>query len=95
VRVISRKALRDAVQQHRDLEGPLDTWFKVAKKSDWTCLNDIRNTWRDTDAVEAYTVFNIKGNNYRLIAKINYKSKVIFIKRVLTHAEYDKDEWKK
>ena len=57
-------------------------------------LNDIRNTWRDTDAVGEYTVFNIKGNKYRLITKINYKSQVVFIKRVLTQAEYDKEQWK-
>jgi mRNA-degrading endonuclease HigB of HigAB toxin-antitoxin module len=55
---------------------------------------DIRNTWRDTDAVGGYTVFNIKGNRYRLITKINYKSHVIFIKSVCTHAEYDKEQWK-
>jgi mRNA interferase HigB len=86
--------LRDAARTHNDLEAPLDVWFKVAKKSTWTCLNDIRNTWRDTDAVEGFTVFNIKGNSYRLITRINYKSQIVFIKFVLTHAEYDRDEWK-
>lgn len=93
--MISRKALKDAVQQHRDLEGPLDTWYRVTKKADWTSLDDIRNTWRDTDGVGVYTVFNIKGNHYRLITKINYRSKIVFIRCILTHAEYDKDKWKK
>ena len=79
---------------HNDLEAPLEAWYRVAKKSTWVSLNDIRNTWRDTDAVGEYTVFNIKGNKYRLITKINYKSQVVFIKRVLTHAEYDKEQWK-
>ena len=72
----------------------MDVWYKVAKKSAWTCLNDIRNTWRDTDSVNEFTVFNIKGNHYRLITKINYKSQIVFIKHVLTHADYDKEEWK-
>jgi len=79
---------------HKDLEAPLEAWYRVAKKSTWVSLNDIRNTWRDTDAVGEYTVFNIKGNKYRLITKINYKSQVVFIKRVLTQAEYDKEQWK-
>ena len=94
MRIISRKALKNAVQQHKELEGPLDTWYRIAKKADWTSLNDIRNTWRDTDGVGMYTVFNIKGNHYRLITKINYKSRIVFIRRILTHAEYDKNEWK-
>jgi mRNA interferase HigB len=94
LRIISRRALRDAARQHNDLEAPLDVWFKVAKKSSWTCLNDIRNTWRDTDTVAGLTVFNVKGNNYRLIAKINYKSQMVFIKHILTHAEYDEGDWK-
>jgi len=92
--VTSRKALREAARTHNDLEAPLEAWYRVAKKSTWVSLNDIRNTWRDTDAVGEYTVFNIKGNKYRLITKINYKSQVVFIKRVLTQAEYDKEQWK-
>lgn len=68
--------------------------YRFAKKSSWTCLNDIRATWRDTDVVDRWTVFNIKGNGYRLIASINYKSQTVFIKSVLTHAEYDKGAWK-
>lgn len=57
-------------------------------------LDDIRKTWRDTDSVGDKTVFNIKGNRYRLIVKINYRSQTIFIKAVLAHAEYDKEGWK-
>ncbi len=47
------------------------------------------------DFVESYTVFNIKGNEYRLITEINYKSQTIFIRYILTHTEYDEDKWKK
>ena len=95
MRVISRKLLRDAGQRHANLSGPLDVWYKVAKRARWTCLNDVRATWRDTDEVDGFTVFNVKGNKYRLIAKINYKSQIVFLKHVLTHAEYDKEDWKK
>lgn len=93
--IISRKALRDAEQQYRELEGSLDAWYRIAKAASWTCLNDVRQTWSSTDAVDDKTVFNIKGNKYRLITKINYRSQTIFIKAVLTHADYDKEVWKK
>ncbi len=93
--IISRKALRDAEQQYRELEGSLDAWYRIAKAASWTSLNDVRQTWSSADAVDDKTVFNIKGNKYRLITKINYRSQTIFIKAVLTHADYDKEGWKK
>jgi mRNA interferase HigB len=92
--VISRKALKDVVSRHADLESPLDTWYRIAKKAQWKSLTDVRKTYSSADAVGEYTVFNIKGNEYRLIVKIHYETGRIFIDNVLTHAEYDKDRWK-
>lgn len=95
MRVISRKILRNAEDKHGDLAVPLGTWFKVAKKAQWKSLQDVRKTYRDTDGVGVYTVFNIKGNSYRLVVKIEYGFGHIYIKQVLTHAEYDKGDWEK
>jgi mRNA interferase HigB len=94
VHVISRKALRDAVLRHADLEAPLDTWYRTAKRAEWKNITDVRKTYPHADLVGEYTVFNIKGNEYRLIVKIEYHAQAIFIREVLTHAEYDKDRWK-
>jgi mRNA interferase HigB len=93
--VISRKRLREAAAIYADLEGPLDTWFRIAKKAKWNNLAEIRQTFPSTDAVEGYTVFNIKGNEYRLITRINYRTGRVFIREVLTHGEYDRGSWKK
>ncbi len=93
--VISRKRLREAAAIHADLEGPLDTWFRIAKKARWNSLVEIRPTFPSTDAVEGYTVFNIKGNEYRLVTRINFRTGRIFIREVLTHGEYDRGRWKK
>jgi mRNA interferase HigB len=93
--VISRKRLREAATNHTDLEGSLDTWFRIAKKAKWNSLAEIRQTFPRTDAVEGCTVFNIKGNEYRLITRINYRTGRIFIREVLTHGEYDRGSWKK
>jgi mRNA interferase HigB len=95
VHVISRKKLQEAASAHGDLAAPLDVWYRIAKKADWGSLEDVKRELPSTDGVEKYTVFNIKGNSYRLIAEVNYRTKTLFIRYVLTHAEYDKEGWKK
>jgi mRNA interferase HigB len=92
---LSRKRLREAAQKHSDLEAPLDTWYRIAKKAEWTSLADVRKTWATADSVGRYTVFNVRGNDYRSITEINYRSGRIFIRQVLTHAEYAREKWNK
>jgi mRNA interferase HigB len=93
--VISRKTLREAEAKHGDLAGPLGTWFKVAKAARWKNIEDVGKTYRETDPVGPHTVFNIKGNSYRLTVNIQYGSALIFVKEVLTHAEYGQGDWNK
>jgi len=95
VHVISRKALKEAARRHADLEAPLDTWYRTAKKAQWKSLADVRKTYPHADVVGTCTVFNIKGNDYRLIVKIEYAFDLIFIHTVLTHAEYNREGWKR
>jgi mRNA interferase HigB len=92
--VISRKKLKEAAARHGDLEGPLEAWFRIAKKAEWKNLTDVRKTFSSADAVNKWTGFNIKGNQYRLITEINYVFSRIYIRHVLTHAEYDRGGWK-
>ena len=92
--IISRKKLKDAASRHADVEGPLDGWFRISKKAEWKSLADVRRTFSSADAVGKWTVFNIKGSRYRLIAEINYVFGRIYIRHVLTHAEYDLGRWK-
>jgi mRNA interferase HigB len=92
--VISRKKLKEASIRHADLEGPLDAWFRIAKKADWQSLTDVRKTLSTADVVGRWTVFNIKGNQYRLVTEINYRFGRIYIRHVLTHSEYDRGGWK-
>lgn len=93
--VISRKALTDFSAKHSDAEIPLDAWYRVAKKARWQEINDVRVNYPHADAVGTCTVFNIAGNKYRLITKIYYHDQVILIRNVLTHAEYNKEGWRK
>jgi mRNA interferase HigB len=93
--VISRKKLLEAAQKHRDLDEPLDVWYRIAKRAEWKNLMDVRRVFPTADAVDEFTIFNIKGNAYRLITEINYQTGRIFLRHVLTHAEYSKGGWKK
>lgn len=94
VRVISKRRLREFWTVHADAKGPLETWHAVAKAAKWQKLVDVQQTYASAEAVNRFTVFNIKGNSYRLIAKIEYKLQIVYVHCVLTHAEYDRGNWK-
>jgi len=95
VHVISRKRLLEAAETHADIGAPLDIWYRIAKKAVWKNLMEVRRELPTADAVKEFTVFNIKGNAYRLITEINYRTGRIFVRHVLTHAEYSKGAWKR
>jgi mRNA interferase HigB len=95
VHVISRKKLLEAAGVHADLAGPLEVWYRIAKAAQWESLEDVRQQFPSADGVGKHTVFNIKGGNYRLISEIYYQTQTLLIRYVLTHAEYDKEGWKK
>lgn len=91
MRIITRKRLTDFSKKHTDADLPLSDWYYKTKDADWNSLNDIKNTFNSVDYVgnDNY-VFNIKGNSYRLIARILFKIKTVYIRFVGTHKEYDK-----
>lgn len=84
----------EAAQKHADLGEPLDVWYRIARRAEWRSLAEVRQIFPSTDSVGTYTVFNIKGNSYRLICEINYRTSRIYIRQLLTHAEYSKGAWK-
>jgi mRNA interferase HigB len=94
MRLISTKYLLAAIEPYPDAEAPIKSWRKLIKDNNWDSLEEIREGYsRSVDEVYGYTIFNIKGNTYRLIVQINYRTKIIFFKQFLTHAEYDKINW--
>jgi len=80
---------------HADAEIPLCKWFYATENSSWNNLNDIKKTFSSTDYVgnDRY-VFNIKGNDYRLVAIVIFASKKVYIRFIGTHREYDKIDCK-
>ena len=87
--VISLKALRTFWGRHPAAEAPLRHWHTVVEKTAFSDFNDLRNTFPSADYVRPYTVFNIGGNNFRLVAAVHYGAGRVYVRWVLTHAEYD------
>ena len=89
--VISRKTLSDYWQKNPETEQPLKSWFAEAQKALWASPADIKEKYRSASFLKGNrVVFNICGNKHRLIVRINYGSKTVFIRFVGTHSEYDK-----
>ncbi len=91
MRVIAKRTLRDFWEKHADSEQQLKSWYNETEQADWKSPNDIKKDYPSASILEDNRmVFNIKGNNYRLIVRINYKYGIVWIRFVGTHAEYDK-----
>ncbi len=93
--VISKRGLFERAAKFADAKSALQVWFDAAIDADWRHLDDVCKTFPKTDMVGDLAIFNIRGNKYRLIVRMVFQYKRIYIKEFLTHAEYDKGAWKK
>ena|SRR5215213_4289629 len=94
MRIISKRKLREFWQKNPSAEKPLKSWYETTKRANWENFSDVRETFRRADIYEDCVIFDIGGNKYRLITKIRYRVKKVFIRFVLTHSHYDEDFWK-
>ncbi|MBW4673890.1 MAG: type II toxin-antitoxin system HigB family toxin [Desmonostoc geniculatum HA4340-LM1] len=92
--LIAIRNLRTDASQYPDVKKQIDNWYATLKKAEWQNLEDVRQIYRDVEAVGNFIVFNIKGNDYRLIVGIDYEDQTVYYKYFLTHTEYDKGNWK-
>ena len=92
MRVISRKALQDFAEDNRLDSAPFDAWFRIVTKADFPHFAALRATFGSVDTAGEYFIFDIGGNKYRIIAAIHFNTQKLYVRHVLTHAEYEK--WK-
>ena len=92
--VITRRRLRDFSARYKEAETPLGVWYTIVSKTDFASFADLKLVFRSADKVGKFTVFDIGGNKFRLIAAIHYNRKKVYIRHVLTHAQYDRGNWK-
>ncbi|UXE66427.1 MAG: type II toxin-antitoxin system HigB family toxin [Chryseotalea sp. WA131a] len=91
MRVLSKPVLRDFWKKHPDCEEQLKSWYREAEKSEWKNTHDLKLEYPSASILgDNRVVFNIKGNSYRLIVKINFQYQMTWIRFVGTHKEYDK-----
>jgi mRNA interferase HigB len=100
MRVISKRRLREFWDSHPDAREPLEAWFRTAERAHWIHFPDVRSTFANASGVLldcgiTAIVFNIGGNKYRLITRVEYQYHTVYVKTVLTHREYDDNKWKK
>lgn len=91
MRIIAKSTLKKFWDKHPDAEQPLRAWHDEAKKAEWNNFQDIKSQFKSASIVgNDRIVFNIKGNDYRLVILILFRKGKIFIRFVGTHKEYDK-----
>ena len=91
---MSKRKIREFARVHAGSFEPLEHWYHIARKAAWSSLAEVRTDFSHADMVGKFTVFNIGGNKYRLITTIKYRWKVVYLRHIFTHAEYDKGAWK-
>lgn len=99
MRLITWKRLEQWGKEYGDAKNPLNKWAAVVEMAEWSSLAETRRTYPHADEVivksgRPVTVFNIKGDRYRLITAVHYNTGCVYAMRFMTHAEYDKEQWK-
>jgi len=91
VRVIAKRTLRDFWEKHANCAEQLKSWYRETEKSEWNNINELKSEYPSASILkDNRIVYNIKGNNYRLIVKFNFEYRICWIRFIGTHAEYDK-----
>jgi len=94
MRIIKRGALVHFWEQHPDARPSLESWCAVVRKATWRTPAEMKAIYPSADLVGRRTVFNIAGNKYGLIARMNYQTQRVFVLYILTHSDYDRGSWK-
>lgn len=91
MKIFSRGTLRDFWEKHANCEQQLKIWYRETEKSDWSSIQDLKREYPSASILKNNRiVFNIKGNDYRLVAKFNFEYQLCWMRFIGTHAEYDK-----
>ena len=94
VRILGQVTLQKAARKNADVANALAMWRAVVAAAGWTNFAQLKADFPSADYVSPFTVFNVKGNKYRLITLVDYTECIIVVRDVLTHAIYSKGKWK-
>jgi mRNA interferase HigB len=94
VTIVGADKLTRFGEKHERAQGPLRKWRNAVEVAEWKHSVYMKRTFRTANVVGSQTVFDIGGNKCRLVARVSYVSQIVLVQYVLTHAEYDKEDWK-
>jgi mRNA interferase HigB len=94
MQVVGTRVLEAHARSHADVSAALAAWLAITRAAEWRSLIDVRRIYPAADFVKPYTVFNVKGNSYRIVTLIEYSLRLVRVCHVMTHSGYDKDKWK-
>ena len=90
MRIVTYRRIKEFSEKHANAETPLNFWYHTVTAKNWDTINDLRDDFNNVDYVGNHRfVFNIKGNDFRLVAIISFNAKKVYIRFIGTHAEYD------
>jgi len=95
MRVISKKPLRQFWERHQESKLVLEEWFRRVSQLTAASFPELRQAFRSADYVDGYTLFDVGGNKYRIATVIHYDKQRIYVRQVMTRAEYDRNAWRK
>lgn len=91
MKVVGKRVISEFVKRHADAAQQMRAWMAEAEEASWRSSNDVKARYRSASVLgDNRVVFNIKGNRYRLDAKIDYRRQIVLVRRVGTHSEYDR-----
>jgi len=93
MRIVTERKLKDFWQKNKLAETVMRAWISAVHLADWQNFIDVRKTFNHVDVYKNCVIFDVGGNKYRIIAKVEYKIHIVFIRFVLTHIEYDEKKW--
>ncbi len=93
--ITGRDKVHEFTAKHQAAGKSLQSWIKILETSAYKHLVDLKKTFPSADYLRPYTIFDIGGNKYRVIALIDYEARVVLIKAAMTHEEYDRGKWKR
>jgi mRNA interferase HigB len=94
VDILNTRIIKQFVTEHPDAENPLNHWVTKTRAADWKNNADVQNTFNNTDHLGGQKfIFNIGGNNFRLAAMVWIRQERVYVLKIMTHAEYDKEKF--
>jgi mRNA interferase HigB len=94
MRIVAKPKIEEFIRRFPDSEASLTSWYNTMKPAKFNNFSELHNIFKSADMVNGLIVFDISLNKYRLIAHVPFKIKTVFIRHILTHKDYDKENWK-